>query len=602
FLGRELDDWWVKVANQFSFWDEGKGYFHFTDANGVQVPNSSEDRLGQWLARANGEQLITFGRSVVQLTTEDNRVALAPWHDLKDLQLAPVSFLAEDDAQNLLLNDEAGRLVIFQDDGNTPSIVAEHEDVGNIYGCWQDSARMVIWLSSSRGLGALSVNADYSSLTWIQQEDLQLPFFNVLPDQAGQLWLPSNRGLIRYNPTDSSSHRFTEADGLLSGVFYPNASLTLPQNGEIWLGSKKGISVLQPEKITHSKFKPSAAFVELRVNDDAFLPASDDPNAGNLNEKEALTFAYADNTLSFRLAALDYSAPAETEFAYQMIGYDKQRVEAGTNNFVRYPNLPPGKYTFKVWASNSDKVFNELAKSLAITIIPPFYQRWWFYLACLLIVASIIYGVFQYQLAQALKMERLRVKISSDLHDDVGGMLSGLAMQTELLELTANEETKPKLARIATMSRSAMSRMRDTVWAIDARKDKLANLVDRMREHAEETLVPRSIEYSINTYQLELQQVLAADVRQNLYLIAKEAITNVSKHSNGDSLNISLKNTDHQFEMVLHDNGRVKAKDYASTGLGKTNMQMRAEAIGGRINIDVQEGYLVKVVLDRKLT
>ncbi|MEM6770541.1 MAG: hypothetical protein AAF597_08170, partial [Bacteroidota bacterium] len=130
FLGRELDDWWVKVANQFSFWDEGEGCFHFADANGVQVPNSSEDRLGQWLARANGEQLITFGRSVVRLTTKDNRVALAPWHDLTDLQLAPVSFLAEDDAQNLLLNDEAGRLVILQDDGNTPSIVAEHEDVG----------------------------------------------------------------------------------------------------------------------------------------------------------------------------------------------------------------------------------------------------------------------------------------------------------------------------------------------------------------------------------------------------------------------------------------------------------------------------------------
>jgi len=246
-----------------------------------------------------------------------------------------------------------------------------------------------------------------------------------------------------------------------------------------------------------------------------------------------LTFNYQQNTLSFRFTALDYSDPEANEYYYQMEGYDQERVYAGTRNFVRYANIPAGKYTFKVWATNSDKVLNEIPKILAITIIPPIYQRWWFYLLCLLVISGILYAIFQYRLEQALKVERLRVKISSDLHDDVGGMLSGLAMQTELLELTASEDTKPKLARVAEMSRSAMSRMRDTVWAIDARKDTLADLVDRMREHAEETLTPRNIQYSINITRLELDRVLTTDVRQSLYLIYKEAVTNVAKHCTG---------------------------------------------------------------------
>jgi signal transduction histidine kinase len=206
-----------------------------------------------------------------------------------------------------------------------------------------------------------------------------------------------------------------------------------------------------------------------------------------------------------------------------------------------------------------------------------------------------MYAVFQYRLEQALKVERLRVKISSDLHDDVGGMLSGLAMQTELLELTANEDTKPKLARVAEMSRSAMSRMRDTVWAIDARKDTLADLIDRMREHAEETLAPRNIQYSINTSSLELKRSLTTDVRQSLYLIYKEAITNVAKHSSGDTVNIDLGERQGKLEMSIHDNGDVQQKAYKTTGAGQSNMRMRAASIGAELLVDTTKGFRIQL-------
>jgi len=177
-------------------------------------------------------------------------------------------------------------------------------------------------------------------------------------------------------------------------------------------------------------------------------------------------------------------------------------------------------------------------------------------------------------------------------------MLSGLAMQTELLELTANEDTKPKLARVAEMSRNAMSRMRDTVWAIDARKDTLADLVDRMREHAEETLPPRNVQYSISTGSLDLKRSLATDVRQSIYLISKEAITNVARHSNGDTVNIDLSERQGKLEMSIHDNGKVQLKTYKTTGAGLSNMRMRAESINARLLVETDDGY--RLVLVRK--
>lgn len=167
------------------------------------------------------------------------------------------------------------------------------------------------------------------------------------------------------------------------------------------------------------------------------------------------------------------------------------------------------------------------------------------------------------------------------------------AMQSEVLELTASDKDKSKLRRIGEISRDAMARMRDTVWAIDARKDKLENLLDRMREHAEETLGPRGVRFDIEAEQLSLKQNLPANIRQNVYLIYKEAVTNAAKHSNGDTMLVTLKKTTTGFEMRIRDNGKMPEKAYKTTGSGTSNMQMRAEKIGGTLEISREDGFEV---------
>jgi ligand-binding sensor domain-containing protein/two-component sensor histidine kinase len=589
------DEWWAQAGNILFPWRNKEQDFEYLEENFFGVDNGPEDRFNFFCLQMDQRLLGSFGRSIYQIDLLKGRSDTIRLAEFDFLNLGIINIIFESAAGDLFIGDRNGRMVILTPNGDGWKKLKDYPGFGVCNALVPDPKRNILWCINKKGLRKISLT-DFSYTNAFDEVPAEKLLAGKL-DDSGNLWITSSNGLIRYVPETLSFQSFGQADGLLSTAYARNACLSVPSTGEIWVGGRNGVNVFHPKDIKLSDFKPNISIAELLVNDNPFQPKREE-NKGNLNEKESLTFNYQDNTLSFRFVALDYSDPEANEYYYQMEGYDDKRVYAGTRNFVRYPNLPAGDYTFKVWATNSDKVLNEVPKVLSLIIIPPIYQRWWFYLLCLIVISAIMYAIFQYRLEQALKVERLRVKISSDLHDDVGGMLSGLAMQTELLELTANEERKPKLARVAEMSRTAMSRMRDTVWAIDARKDTLADLVDRMREHAEETLPSRNIQHAINVNRLELDRVLATDVRQSLYLIYKEAITNTAKHSNGDTVNVDLTRGETDFTMSIHDNGTVIAKGYKTTGAGQSNMRMRAASIGATLTVITDDGY--RIILKRK--
>lgn len=156
-----------------------------------------------------------------------------------------------------------------------------------------------------------------------------------------------------------------------------------------------------------------------------------------------------------------------------------------------YGNLPSGHYVFKIRCMNSDGNWSE-ESVYEFSITPPFWKTWWAYLFYLLAISYLIYKVINYRVKQGINrikaLETIRTKISADLHDDVGTILSGLAMQSQMLAFSAKEEQKESLLDFSKMSHDAMERMRDTVWAIDSRKDKYENLIDRMRDFVERNL------------------------------------------------------------------------------------------------------------------
>lgn len=502
------------------------------------------------------------------------------------LQPANISAVFCDGRGYMYLSSNFERLFVLKENPEGFDFVDTLEGAGQCKGFLEMPGGQGVWVAGMAGLVHIDPNLEMRILNEVRDGLPNATYYGVAPDRHGRLWLSSNQGLLRYDPALYSTNRYLPIDGLFGYEFNTGAFYQAP-DGKIWAGGIGGLVVFHPDSIREVPFSPGVQLTQILVNDMALDSAK---QGGVL---ESLDLAYAQNTLSFEFVALEFSNPAANTFRYRMAGYDDKWVESDARGFARYANLPPGDYTFEVLAANSDGVWSKTPKQMFIHIRTPFYMTWWFYLLCALTAAGLIYAWFRYRLEQALKIERMRVQISSDLHDDVGTLLSGLAMQSEVLERSAPEKDKNKLRRIGEISRDAMARMRDTVWAIDARKDKLENLLDRMREHAEETLTPRGIRFAIQTELLNVRQILPANIRQSLYLIYKEAVTNAAKHSNGDTVSVSLKKSGAGFEMRIRDNGTAAEKTWTTTGSGTANMQMRAEKIGGTLEIGRENGYCV---------
>jgi len=583
FLQDQSDGWWGNIGNYFFLWENEKGEFKIDFSYFLGVARTEYDRINYCYRLSNGKNIIARGKTIYELKLNEEKVDTLPWFSLEAFDLDIIRFIFQDQTGNIYINDDYGKLLICRINNNYLTVIDKKLDFGILNAFQEDEKRNKIWVTGTNGLGYFDAdNLEYKS---IKITDLDVVFHDIILDDSNKLWLPSNNGLFRYIPETDEVYNFNTSDGLYSSVFAMNANIKPSKSGDIWLAGKNGINVFDPDQIELLKNRPKVQLTNILVNDEDYTPRQ------NISEITSLDFPYTQNTLSFEFTALDYADPTRNEFVHQMVGLDESPVSNSNRGFTRYGNIPHGNYVFKLWATNSDLVLNEAPLELAISISPPFYQTWWFYLICLVAFASIIYGVFQYRIAQILKVERLRTRIASDLHDDVGGILSGLAMQTELLELTAEEEDKSKLRQIAEMSRSAMSGMRDTVWAIDSRKDKFEDLLDRIREHAEEVLIPKDIMYDIEIHQIPIDTIISPLIRQNLYLIFKEAITNTAKHSNGNLVQVDLTMRKTHFEMRIHDNGVVDSKSYKTTGLGISNIKMRTKNLGGELSIDTVAGY-----------
>lgn len=582
---------WGFSFNYAFYWNKNPPRFESRDENFFGLASSAADHVKANCLLPNGTRLIAQGKQIFSVNINQNKVALLPWLDTKDLHLQEVTAIFQSKKGLLFLADNHYRLLVADLSQGHIRPLATIKDVGDCTDFIETDDGFV-WAATSKGLFCFPPDNIEGKLLTAKTDGLpNEQYYDIIPDRLGYLWLTGNNGLIRYDRRNQTHHRFGTGDGLLSNEFSRNAALYVQETGAIWLGSKNGVNVFRPEDIRLLDFKPNIELTRFWVNDDNFNVDMD------LCLLKRLELDYTSNTLSFQFAALDYSAPSQNQYYYRMRGIEKDSVFNGTRNFVRYANLPPGEYTFEVWATNSDGLLSPEPRRLQIFIRPPFWQTWWFYLLCTLTLASLVYGWFWYRLQQVLRIERMRVQISSDLHDDVGTLLAGLAMQSEALEISAPEKDKGKLRRISEISRNAMAHMRDTVWAIDARKDKVENLLDRMREHAEETLTPKDLRFELSVDNVSLKQNLSTQIRQALYLIYKEAVTNAAKHTNGDTVSVSLKKMDKGLEMRIYDNGKVQEKAYKTTGLGTSNMQMRAEKIGATLEITRDNGFCVTLRL-----
>jgi signal transduction histidine kinase len=261
-----------------------------------------------------------------------------------------------------------------------------------------------------------------------------------------------------------------------------------------------------------------------------------------------------------------------------------------------YANLPPGNYVFHVRGANGDGVWNMTGASFSFAVLPPYWETWWFRLLIIATLAGLLTLLYTYRVRHLLAVERLRTRIASDLHDDVGSALTKIAIHSEVIQTTDSLEKIAASSRmIGAMSREIVGTLSDIVWSIDARHDAFHDLVGRVRTFALEILGAREMSVHFTTDGLDLSRRVNAEVRQNLYLICKEAINNIARHSGATEVWIAMTDRDDRLRVSIEDNGAGLASDNFHAGHGLRNMQMRAGRIGGTIVFDKGRGMRIVV-------
>ncbi len=254
---------------------------------------------------------------------------------------------------------------------------------------------------------------------------------------------------------------------------------------------------------------------------------------------------------------------------------------------------------FLVKAGNEDNIWSDPI-ALSIIIKPAWWMTWWFRVFLALILILIGFLIYKFRVNQLLKIERIRYDIASDLHDEIGSNLSSICVDGQLLmksnSLTENEhELSSDISKTASQTLDAM---RDIIWFINPQNDEGEDIIFKMRETAAKLLV--GMEWTFNSSTSIRFDLFSLEQRRNIFLIYKESLTNIIRHSNTNKCTIHIDGQSDQLSLKVIDEGKGFDVKSIKKNTGLLSMMKRAEKIKGKLLIESEIGKGTSINLDVK--
>jgi len=506
--------------------------------------------------------------------------ATEKFHSLADTTV--ISAFREDRAGNVWLGRWTGDLTRYRN-GQFETIFSHNEfHPGPINWLFLDQAGRM-WAGTTRA-GLLRFDNPtsdhptykvYSTKNGLSSNDVRA----ITEDHFGRIYFWTGRGVDRLHPDTGRIGHYSEADGLVRAVADHNVAYC-DRHGTVWIGMN-GLNRLDPEPDT-PRPPPPIRITRVRIHG-ADYPVSE----LGLSDLSGLVLSPNENQVQIEFASLNFATGDILKYQYKLDGADRDWSALTDFRTVNYPRLSPGTYRFLVRAVNSDGQVSELPASIGFRLLPPLWMRWWFLTAASLLTAVIIYWAYRLRLQQLLELERVRTRIASDLHDDIGSSLTQIAIMSEVARKQDGNRISEPLERIADLSRELVDSMSDIVWAINPKRDQLSDLIQRMRRFANDVLEAADVEVSFRTVPEQTDTPLHADLRRELFLIFKEAVNNVARHAQCDRVDIVVELKGSELLMSIRDNGRgFRAEPDSSQGHGLTSMRDRARRLGGDITVN----------------
>lgn len=397
-------------------------------------------------------------------------------------------------------------------------------------------------------------------------------------DVNGNIWCSTALGISCYKPDKKLFVNFNyiayNIENTSDAPIYFSSS-----SGNLYVGQHNAIRYCNTNASALTIGKSNLLISEFSVFNKALLRGNKE-----LQDHDVIRLKHYENMISVEFALLCYTNSSDNTYSWMLKGVDKDWT-VSKNNIASYTNLKPGTYTLQVKAANSQGEWVAKPLELIIIIRPPFYNTWWFISLCLVAIAAIVYWLIQQRINRIKARYRLRNKIATDLHDEIGSTLTSISILSNVSQQAMEQQpqqAKEMLQQISEQSKNIQQNMSDIVWSIRPDNEKIENLVIRMREYAAQTLEPLDIQITIDADEGLVNKVLPMECRKDLLLIYKEAINNVAKHAGASIVTVSLSNGGKQIELTIQDNGTWKGK---SSGTGTKSMNERAVANGGKLVI-----------------
>jgi ligand-binding sensor domain-containing protein/signal transduction histidine kinase len=493
-----------------------------------------------------------------------------------------------------------------------------------------------LWIATDGGLNRF----DFKTKTFkhFYRED-GLPsnyVLQILEDDEGNLWLSTTKGLSVFRIRTHQFKTYGKGDGVHFTSFWslPQTSAKGP-DGRLYFAGGDGVLGFQPREILENPNIPPVWITDLKMNYNSVKLDT------AIQFKKTLKLTHRQNAFSLEFTALNFTNSGKNQFKYKMERLLDDWIYIGNERTASFTNLDPGEYIFRVKGSNNHGVWNEKDASVRIIITPPWWRTGWAYFSYTLLIGSLLFGTARFEIhrrqrkmesqlqrekelrelqeaehraviaelqsraADARKekeKEQMRSHIASDLHDEIGGNLSSIALISQVLEdkYKVPKPMKLRLREIPRIARLTAESMRDIVWFINPENDNWDKLPAKMRETA--NLMLESIDFTFTAPKASFTFETDLDFRRNLYLFYKECLQNIIKHSRADKVEIRIGQEENRLHLQVFDNGVGfdTAKEYSGNGL--KNLCRRAADMGGAIKIVSENGKGAKITLVCKRT
>jgi signal transduction histidine kinase/sugar lactone lactonase YvrE len=426
--------------------------------------------------------------------------------------------------------------------------------------------------------------------------------WSITGDETGRLWLATGQGLKSFVPdplfqSEPLVRGYDESDGIPNEAAF---NLFIDDKMNLYVTTRKGLYILSHQFMNAVSSHPATYIRSVAVN------------GKEVSSANVLELSPSDQTLTISFGAVEFSQRGSALFQYMLEGLTSQWSVPTSFRNVTFAKLPPGDYLFKVRSvPNFQIVETQTAmarelflseQSMRVTVATPFWRSWWFIGLIITVLALGSSMVYNYRVEQLLTVERLRGRIATDLHDDIGSSLTRIALFSDvvLCEVSKfgrkNGVVKKQIERLSTLvdeigttSRDLIDTMNDIVWSVDPKKDSFEDLALHMKTYASRILEAQQIDYEIDIpSDLSLVR-LPVEFRRNVFLIFKEALNNIVRHSKARNVMLTVQQSGGSLMMRLVDDGRGFSTEQVARGNGIHNMKQRAAACRGTVDFSQRE-------------